>query len=78
MRLILPGHTSDQAVTVSNQQAQWLDDLIRRTSPHNNPSRPYPLLQETKTTFPGTVKEFEIFLGTNSWKKVRSAGLLLV
>ena len=25
-RLILPGHTSDQAVTVANQQAQWLDE----------------------------------------------------
>ena len=78
MRLILPGPTSDQAVTVSNQQAQWLDDLIRQSTPQNNPSRPYPLLRETKTTFPGTVKDCETFLGTTSWKKVRNAGLLLV
>jgi hypothetical protein len=77
-RLILPGHRSDQTVTVSNQQAQWLDDLIRRSTPQSNLSRPYPLLRETKTTFPGTVKEFEAFLGTASWEKVRSAGLLLV
>jgi hypothetical protein len=31
-----------------------------------------------KTTFPGTIKEFEIILGTASWRKVRAAGLLLV
>ena len=77
-RLILPGHTSDHAVTLSDQQAQWLDDLIRRSTPQNNPSRPYPLLRETKTTFPGTTREFETFLNSTSWKKVRSAGLLLV
>ena len=77
-RLILPGRTSDQAITVSNRQAQWLTDLIRQSTPQNNPSRPYPLLRETKTTFPGTVQEFETFLGTTSWNKVRSAGLLLV
>jgi hypothetical protein len=77
-RLILPGRTSDQAVTVSHQQAQWLNELIRQSTPHNNPSLPYPLLRETKTTFPGTIKEFEIFLDTASWKKVRAAGLLLV
>jgi hypothetical protein len=77
-RLILPGHSSDQAVTFANPQAQWLDDLIRQSTPHNNPSRSYPLLREVTTTFPGTVKEFETFLGTTSWKKVRNAGLLLV
>ena len=77
-RLILPGHTSDHTVTLAANQAQWLDDVIRRSTPQNNPSRPYPLLRETKTTFPGTVKEFETFLGTTSWKKVRAAGLLLV
>jgi len=77
-RLILPGHTSDQAVTLATQQAQWLDNLIRRSTPQNNPSRPYPLLRETKTTFPGSTREFETFLNSTSWKKVRSAGLLLV
>jgi hypothetical protein len=77
-RLILPGHNSDQAVTFANPQAQWLDDLIRQSTPYNNQSRPYPLLRETKTTFPGTVQELEVFLTTTSWKKVRQAGLLLV
>jgi hypothetical protein len=77
-RLILPGHASDQSITLADQQAQWLDDLIRQSTPQRNSSNPYPLLRETKTTFPGTTQEFESFLGTNSWKKVRMAGLLLV
>jgi hypothetical protein len=77
-RIILPGRTSDQAITLSTKQAQWLNDLIHRSTPHNNPSRPYPLLKEERATFPETAKEFETFLGTASWRKVRTAGLLLV
>ena len=77
-RLILPGHSSDRSVTLADPQAQWLDNLIRQSTPQCNASNPYPLLRETKTTFPGTSQEFENFLGTTSWKKVRSAGLLLV
>ena len=77
-RLILPGRTSDHAVTLSTEQAEWLDDLIQRSTPHSAPSSPYPLLRDTKTTFPGTAKDFETFLSSTSWKKVRAAGLLLV
>jgi hypothetical protein len=77
-RLILPGRTSDQSVTLADEHAQWLDDLIRQSTPHNNASRPYPLLRETKTAFPGTTREFENFLCTPSWERVRTAGLLLV
>jgi hypothetical protein len=77
-RLILPGHSCDQTVTLANPQAQWLHDLIQHSTTQKSPSRLYPLLRETKATFPGTVKEFEIFLSTTSWKKVRKAGLLLV
>jgi len=65
-------------VTLADQQAQWLDHLIRHSTPQRIASNPYPLLRETKTTFPGTIQEFETFLGTTSWKKVRDAGLLLV
>jgi hypothetical protein len=77
-RLILPGRISDHAVTLSNQQAQWLNELIRRSTPHNNPSHPYPLLRETRASFPGTTQEFDTFLSSASWKNVRTAGLLLV
>src|ERR1051325_9899146 len=77
-RLILPGHSSDQSVTLADQQAQWLDHLIRHSTPQRNATNPYPLFLETKTTFPGTTQEFESCLETTSWKKVRNAGLLPV
>lgn len=77
-RLILPGRASKHAVTLASRQAQWLHILIQQSTPQNNPSNSYPLLRETKTTFPGTAREFENFLGSTSWEKVRSAGLLLV
>ena len=77
-RLILPGHSCDQTVTLANPQAQWLHDLIQHSTTQNSPSRLYPLLRDTKATFPGTGKEFETFLDTTAWKKIRSAGLLLV
>ncbi|NWF73473.1 MAG: radical SAM protein, partial [Nitrospirae bacterium] len=77
-RLILPGRTSKHVVTLASRQAQWLHILIQQSTPQNNPSNSYPLLRETKTTFPGTAREFENFLGSTSWEKVRSAGLLLV
>jgi radical SAM superfamily enzyme YgiQ (UPF0313 family) len=77
-RLILPGRTNDHTVILANQQAEWLNELIRQATPANRPSSLYPLLRETKTTFPGTIREFSTFLRSTSWKKVRSAGLLLV
>jgi radical SAM superfamily enzyme YgiQ (UPF0313 family) len=77
-RLILPGRSSDQTVTLTHTRAQWIHDLIQLSRPHNNSSHPYPLLRETTASFPGTVKEFETFLSTTSWKKIRAAGLLLV
>ena len=77
-RLILPGRTSDHAVTLPMQQAQWLGDLIQQSTPEHDRSSPYPLLRDRKTTFPGSAQEFETFLDSPSWKKVRTAGLLLV
>src|SRR5262245_8175323 len=77
-RLILPGRTSRHVATLTKQQAQWLDDLIRQSTPHNNPSNRYPLLRDIKTTFPGTTDAFETFINTPAWKKIRAAGLLLV
>jgi radical SAM superfamily enzyme YgiQ (UPF0313 family) len=77
-RIILPGRTSKHVVTLASRQAQWLHILIQQSTPQNNPSNSYPLLRETKTAFPGTARDFENFLGSTSWEKVRSAGLLLV
>lgn len=77
-RVILPGRTSDYSVTVSPRQAEWLGELIRRSTPQNRLSNSYPWLREIGATYPGTAQEFETFLSTPAWRKVRAAGLLLV
>ena len=77
-RVILPGRTSDYSVTVSPRQAEWLGELIRRATPQNRLSNSYPWLREIGATYKGTAQEFETFLSTTAWRKVRAAGLLLV
>ena len=78
MRLILSGRASDIDVTLSPTQAQWLRDLILQTTPQTKKATPYPLLHEIQTKNPGQGKEFETFVNSPSWKKLRRAGLLLV
>jgi hypothetical protein len=76
--VILPGRERDTTVTLSKEEARWLTDLIRQATPQSKRSHPYPLLRETRSTFPGNAKEFASYLTSPSWKKVRDAGLLLV
>ena len=77
-RIIPTGWTSDIVVTLPPAQAEWLHDLIRQATPETKKATPYPLLREIQTKFPGQGEEFEAFLNSPSWKKVRRAGLLLV
>ena len=77
-RLLLPGPSGDCSITLDTQQAGWLDYLIGQCTPHSTPSRPYPLLREAQSSFPGGTQAFKTFIKTPSWKKVRAAGLLLV
>jgi len=76
-RLILPGQSSDQAVMLADRQAEWLDDLIKQSTPQHQRGS-YPRLKEAGRPFPGGVQEFESFLATRAWEKLRSVGLLLV
>lgn len=77
-RLILPGRVGNTAVVLTHEEGEWMTDLILRSTPQNRLSVPYPLLQATRPTFPGGTEEFDQFLQTRSWKKIRAAGLLLV
>jgi hypothetical protein len=77
-RVILPGRTSDTAVTLSHAEAQWLTDLIEQSTLKSKATHHYPLLREAQSTFPGNAREFATSLNSPSWKKVRAAGLLLV
>ncbi|MEC4889761.1 MAG: radical SAM protein [Nitrospira sp.] len=77
-RLILPGRASDHTILLASQEAEWLYQLIQRSTPRSTPISSYPPMKETSATFPGTAMEFERFLDSSRWQQARAAGLLLV
>lgn len=77
-RLLLSGLSDHCTVTLDNEQARWLGNLIRQSKPHSTPPHPYPLLRQMQSTFPGGTMAFNTFIETSSWKKTRAVGLLLV
>jgi hypothetical protein len=77
-RLLLSGPSGDCAITLDHQQARWLEDVIRQGTPHRGTTRPYPLLRDIQSTFPGGLPSFKAFIETPTWKKARAVGLLLV
>jgi radical SAM superfamily enzyme YgiQ (UPF0313 family) len=77
-RLVLSGRVSSTTVALPQDQAFWLEAVIRTASPRREPPARYPLLREARSGFPGSAGEFDAFLETSSWRKIRKAGLLLV
>jgi hypothetical protein len=77
-RLVLSGPIGDCAIILDHQQVKWLEDLIGQCTPRATSSRPYTLLREAQSSFPGGTTAFNTFIETSSWKKARAAGLLLV
>lgn len=76
-KLILPGSQKAPVFILPEPQAQWLEQLIRNASPQQA-SQAYPHMQEARRMFPGMPSDFNAFLSTPSWKKIRAAGLALV
>ena len=77
-RLVLPERESLCTVTLPIQEAEWIDNLIRRSTPHGRSSYSYPLLRAVSSSFPGGAQQFKRLLDTTRWKTIRAAGLLLV
>ena len=71
------GHKAT-AVTLPSVQAVWLSDLLREGRLTGEREGKYPSWREARTTFPGTSRELNSLLKHQSWKRIRSAGLLLV
>ncbi|MET0516780.1 MAG: radical SAM protein [Nitrospiraceae bacterium] len=77
-RLILPTRTRDVTFALSLSQAHWMTDIIHRATPSHG-LKDYPRLIEIRKEFEQVTQEnFEQFTEHPSWKKARSAGLLLV
>jgi radical SAM superfamily enzyme YgiQ (UPF0313 family) len=76
--LLLNGERHRHAVKLPPEQAQWLESLLRQSTPQHLPSPSYPLLRSVRSDFPGGIQQFDRFMTTRAWKTVRSAGLILV
>jgi hypothetical protein len=76
-RLMLTGPRENHSVTLPEPQARWLEQLIRAATP-GQASQTYPHMREAHGTFPGEVSDFNTFLNSPSWIKIRDAGLVLV
>lgn len=76
-RLIHTDRGKTHVIILSESQARWLEQVILDATPR--PSRAeYPLFQQACGQFPGTRSDCNAFLKTTSWKKICSAGLVLV
>lgn len=76
-RLIHTDNGKDDVIVLPESQAGWLEQLILDATPRQSQPE-YPLLQQACSHFPGTRSDCNAFLETTSWKKIRSAGLILV
>ena len=76
-RLIHTDGGKDRAIVLPESQARWIEQVIREATPRS-PSQEYPHLQQARSQFPGTHSDLNVFLGSPSWKNIRSAGLVLV
>ncbi|MDF0672907.1 MAG: radical SAM protein [Nitrospira sp.] len=75
--LTITGSRQDHIISLREPEARWLEQLIRDAIPRQA-FQTYPHMREAGNSFPGMLSDFNIFLRTPSWKKIRDAGLVLV
>ncbi|MGE0471850.1 MAG: radical SAM protein [Nitrospira sp.] len=76
-RLIYDGSGKEYILNLPESQAKWVQQLIVTSTPRSS-SQEYPHIHQVGSQFPGTISDFNAFLNTSSWKKIRSIGLVLV
>jgi hypothetical protein len=76
-RLIHAESEQEHVIILPESQAEWVQQLIVTSTPRS-PSQAYPHIQQACSQFPGTISDFNAFLKTSSWKKIRSIGLVIV
>jgi radical SAM superfamily enzyme YgiQ (UPF0313 family) len=79
-RVFLPSRTMDETCTLPRGEAEWLLDLIHRSTPHiADKGHSYPTLKDTRAKYPkGGAEKFDTMLHSSGFEKARSIGLLLV
>lgn len=79
-RIILPNRVEDVDVRMSPEKADWLVEVIVAATPtRDKHGEGYPVLKEIRARCPlGGPRGFDSLFRSQTWYKVRAAGLLLV
>lgn len=79
-RVFLPSRTMDETCTLPKEEAEWLIDLIHKSTPRCvDKGHSYPTFKDTRANYPkGEAEGFEAMLQSSGFEKARSMGLLLV
>ena len=79
-RVILSNRTMDETCTLPKVEAEWLIDLIHRSTPGDHGSGfSYPTFKETRIRYPnGGAEGFDAIQRSPWFRKARAVGLLLV
>jgi hypothetical protein len=76
-QLTVTGIQKDHVISLPKPEARWLEQLIKDATPRRA-FQTYPHMRQAGTAFPGIPRDFDVFLHSPSWKKIRDAGLVLV
>jgi hypothetical protein len=75
---VLSGRKTSANGMLSRREADWLHDVLLRSSPQKDKTTPYPLFRDIQSAFPDDRRPFMDFMNSSTWRRLRSAGLLLV
>ena len=80
VRMFLPNRTMDETCMLPKEDAEWLLDLIHRSTPRGaDGGHSYPTFKDTRATYPKDgLREFDSMLHSPAFEKARAIGLLLV
>jgi hypothetical protein len=77
-RLHVSSGEKETAVILPSAHAMWLSGLLQEGRLRSEREGTYPSWREVRRAFPGSTAEFTSFVKQPSWKRIRTAGLLLV
>ncbi|HET6678174.1 MAG TPA: radical SAM protein [Nitrospira sp.] len=78
IKLSIQGRRRALTATLPSRQASWLSELLNEALPRRDRYASYPSWRDAKLAFPGRATDFASFVRDPSWRRIRSAGLLLV
>ena len=77
-KLYIPGGQHEIALSVPSEGAGWVNDVLQASAVTKDRDGRYPSWRDVTRAFPGTAADLSRFMQHPSWKRIRSAGLLLV